>query len=339
MPKKSTRKLSLNAEDNLTKFFTQHANNEVFKKIENKFNVTIKINHVGFLVVKGQKETSERIFNILVSLNQFKSDITIEDVKNYVLDGKPIEETTSSESKFIDWKKLTFKNKNGQNITVKPKTDNQGKFIEEMTNKRIVLCNGSSGSGKTLLAVAVALKYLEEGVIKKIYITRPYVPSENFGFLPGSAEEKMLPFLMPIYNLMDNLIGRERRELYMKKGMIEVLPIAFARGMNIGAMNSPEICIVDESENLNLRQIYLMISRLGDNPASKMFFCGDEYQSDLSNHDKNSLSKMEEILKESPYISFIKFNKNDVVRSKEVKDIVERFEKYEYENKSKKPGN
>ena len=116
----------------------------------------------------------------------------------------------------------------------------------------------------------------------------------------------------------------------MSDGKIEILPIAFARGMNIGVMR-PEILIIDESENLTLKQMYLMLSRIGSNINSKIIFCGDSYQSDLGYKDENSLKKAEQILSGSKNVAFTTFTKEDVVRSVEVQEIVERFEQYEYE--------
>lgn len=325
--KKSTRKITLDANDRLTIFFKENESNQVFSEIESKFNVSMKINSVGMLVLRGDKSITANLEKCFNKLKNLKRKISLEDIYD-ILNGKIIidQEQETEES----WVQIEFRNKTGDTTIIKPKTINQNKLIEEILSKKVIFANGSSGTGKTLIAVCVALKMLEKGEIRKIWITRPNLPSESFGFLPGNIDEKMLPFFLPIYNMIDNLVGSERRIDYIEKGKIEILPVAFARGMNIGAMQ-PEFLIVDESENLTLKQMFLMLSRIGSHKNSKIILCGDAYQSDLGHKDENSLSTVEKILKGSKNVAFITFDKNDVVRSREVQEIVEMFEKYEFE--------
>lgn len=323
--KTTRRKLTFNSNDEITLLFKENKEHPVFKDIERKYNVELKINAVGILVARGDKDSTLELEQKFKTIT--KSPLVIDDLK-IVMDDSLIHEIEEDASALT----LEFKDKSGKVTVIKPKTEHQKEMIENIISKKIVFGNGASGTGKTMLAVCVALKMLEKGMIKKLWITRPNLPSESFGFLPGGIDEKMLPFFMPIYNIIDGLVGKERREDYIEKGWIEILPVAFARGMNIGSMQ-PEICIVDESENLTLKQMFLMLSRIGSHKNSKIIFCGDAYQSDLGHKDDNSLQKVERILKGAKAVGFVTFDKHDVVRSAEVQEIVERFEKYEAENK------
>lgn len=339
MKKKSTRKISIETSTKLVTFLKNLDDDkriELFKELFLKHGVELKLNPVGMLVVKASKPTSEAIYANLQALNKAKGPITFEGIYNAIVSEKEVVEEPEEEldPDSTQWTHIEFREKSGNTISIKPKTENQQLLVNEILNKKVIFANGASGTGKTMISVCVALKLLEKKAIKKIWITRPNLPSESFGFLPGNIDEKMLPFFLPIYNIIDNLIGKDRRVALIEKGSIEILPVAFARGMNIGT-TQPEILIVDESENLTLKQMFLMLSRIGADRNSKIILSGDSYQSDLGGKDDKSLVKVEKILKGLPSVAFITFNKNDVVRSKEVQEIVERFEKYE-EDKNKK---
>lgn len=333
MSKTSRRKLTFDATDEITLLFKENKEHPIFLEIQNKFNVELKLNAIGILVAKGDKEKTLELENRFKSLlSSIKKPLTIESMQS-VLD-ESVQNPAPDEPE-PEWNLIEFKNYHGKISRIAPKNEHQREFMEQIVNKKVIFGSGASGTGKTMIAVCVALKMLESGRIKKLFITRPYLPSENFGFLPGDIDEKMLPFFLPIYNIIDALIGRERREAYQKVNKIEILPAAFARGITIGGFQ-PEMCIVDESENLTNKQMFLMLSRIGSHQNSKIVFCGDSYQTDLGPRDADSLKRVETILKGSPYVGFTTFTREDVVRSIEVQDIVERFERYEYEQRNKK---
>jgi phosphate starvation-inducible PhoH-like protein len=257
--------------------------------------------------------------------------VTLKDIGDVILHNKAY---PGSAPPSTNWHKLDFND--GDRIhTIQPKTEHQKQLIDGVIGRQIIFANGEAGVGKTFLACAIALKFLEKRMIKKIVITRPAITSEDFGFLPGDIDEKMSPFLLPINSIFEELIGKEKRDKYIETGAIEILPIAYARGITLGNFEGV-ITIVDESENVELKNFYLMLTRLGDHPNSKIIFCGDSRQSDLSFNKKNSLDTVAEILKDSPYTSIVTFDKSDVVRSAVVKDIVARFEKYDDEKKKTK---
>ncbi len=325
MAKKSTRKITLEASDKLTVFFKENQNNKVFEDLESQFNVTIKINAVGMLVLRGDKESTAKLEECFNKLKNLKKPVVIEDIYN-VLDGK-LEIVSDEEYAKKSWAQLDFRDKRGQISSVRPKTPHQKELIQQIIDKKVVFAGGSAGAGKTFIACAVALKFLEQRLIKKIVVTRPHVAAEEFGFLPGDIDEKMAPFLYPIFSIFEEIIGREKRDEYITKGVIEILPVAFSRGVTLGGKEGV-ITIIDECENLTIKQAYLMLTRLGNHINSKIIFAGDELQTDLKKGG-NVLSVLKKILKESPYVGFIDFDSSDVVRSEIVKDILKRFEEYE----------
>lgn len=338
MAKKSTRKVTLEANDKLTIFFKQHEGEKVFRDLENKFNVTLKINAVGMLVIRGEKDTTLTLEQFFTTLKSLKRSISSEDIYN-ILEGKLVPEEEIPKD---IWTKLDFRDKAGRITTIKPKTPHQQELLEEILNKKVIFAGGSAGAGKTFIACALALKFLEQKLIRKIVVTRPHVTAEEFGFLPGDIDEKMMPFLYPIFSIFEEIIGKEKRDEYIQKGHIEILPVAFSRGVTLGGKDGV-ITIIDEAENLTIKQAYLMLTRLGNHINSKIIFAGDELQTDLRKGG-NALSTLKKILNASPYVGFVDFDSSDVVRSEIVKDILKRFEEYdrkmleeqEKENKNKR---
>jgi phosphate starvation-inducible PhoH-like protein len=327
--KKSTRKVTLESQDKFTIFVKEHIKSDTLLALASKFGVSIKLNNVGMLVIKGDKKGSERLKEEFGKLKTLKRAITIHDLQS-IVDGKPIEIDAAKLEKTKEggWNhSFSFKDKRGNVFTVDAKTQNQKLLMEAIFDNKVIFAGGSAGTGKTFIACAVALYFLEEKMIKKIVITRPHVASEDFGFLPGDIDEKMGPFLYPIYAIFEELMGREKRDEYVQKGLIEILPVAFSRGVTLGGKDGV-ITIVDESENLTVKQAYLMLTRLGNNINSKIIFSGDEVQTDLKK-DARTLSVLKTVLKDSPYVGFVDFDSSDVVRSEIVKDILKRFEDYE----------
>ena len=333
MAKNTARKVTLEADDKLTLFFKENESDKVFRELQKHFRVTLKLNAVGMLVIRGEKNTTAEVEEYFDRIKKTKKNIVIDDIYS-ILEGRDVEEIENGAPDKNDWSRLQFRNKTGSFYTVAPKSENQRLLIQEMLNKKVIFAGGSAGAGKTFIACAVALKFLEEKLIKKIVVTRPHVASEEFGFLPGTIDEKMAPFLYPIFSIFEEIIGREKRDAYIAKGQIEILPVAFSRGVTLGGQEGI-ITIIDECENLTVKQAYLMLTRLGGHINSKIIFAGDELQTDLKRNE-NVLSLLKKILKDSPYVGFIDFNSGDVVRSEIVKDILKRFEEYDAKQKEDK---
>ncbi len=187
---------------------------------------------------------------------------------------------------------------------------------------------GSAGTGKSYIAIAVGLKMLELKLVHKMIISRPPLETgQSLGFLPGDVNAKMEMFLIPIYNILAELVGKERRDKYIADGAIEILPIGHMRGTSWGARDGVYVC-VDEVQNMDFIQHKLVLTRIGSHPNSRVVLCGDQRQSDLRN-GKDTLSLIHSIIKPSKYVGSTIFNRNDVVRSEAVKDILGLIEDYE----------
>ncbi len=203
----------------------------------------------------------------------------------------------------------------------KCKTLNQYRFIKEIKNNDLVFAVGPAGTGKTFIAVLLAINALRKGDIHKIIITRPAVEAgESLGFLPGDLKEKIDPYLMPIYDALDSILGSEQKDKYIEKGVIEIMPLAYMRGRTL----DEAFIILDEAQNTTEKQMLMFLTRLGFN--SKMVVNGDITQIDL-NIQKNSsgLVKAISTLKNIDKIGFIEFQNNDVVRNPLVQQIIEKY--------------
>lgn len=203
----------------------------------------------------------------------------------------------------------------------KCKTYNQYRFVKEIKNNDLVFAIGPAGTGKTFLAVLLAVNALKKNEVQKIIITRPAVEAgESLGFLPGDLKEKINPYLMPIYDALDSILGIEQKEKLLEKGIIEVMPLAYMRGRTL----DESFIILDEAQNTTDKQMLMFLTRLGFN--SKMIVNGDITQIDLNISKNNSglvtaLNKLKDINR----ISFIEFNSNDVVRNPLVQRIIEKY--------------
>ena len=203
----------------------------------------------------------------------------------------------------------------------KAKTINQQRFINSIKEKDLTFAIGPAGTGKTFLAVLMAVSYLKKGTLNKIIITRPAVEAgESLGFLPGDLKEKIDPYLMPIYDALDSILGKEQKDKMIEKGTIEVIPLAYMRGRTL----EEAFIILDEAQNTTDKQMLMFLTRLGFN--SKMVVNGDITQVDLNiNKTRSGLKIACEKLKEIPEVGFIEFTGSDVVRHPLVSKIIEKF--------------
>lgn len=211
---------------------------------------------------------------------------------------------------------------------VRPRTVGQKKYIDDIKNNTIVLGIGPAGTGKTYLAVAMAAKAFKAHEINKIILTRPAVEAgEKLGFLPGDLQDKVDPYLRPLYDALFDMFGAENFNKYMEKGIIEVAPLAYMRGRTLeGAF-----IILDEAQNTTSEQIKMFLTRLGND--SKMVITGDVTQIDLPDSKTSGLVEAMKVLRNVDDISIHKFNEKDVVRHKLVQDIVKAYEKYTNERR------
>ena len=204
---------------------------------------------------------------------------------------------------------------------VAPKTANQRKYIDAIANNDLVFGIGVAGTGKSFLAVAMAVDALFKKQVSRIILTRPAVEAgERLGFLPGDLQDKVDPYLRPLYDALFDLVDNERVTKMLEKRIIEIAPLAFMRGRTL----SDAFIILDEAQNTTSEQMKMFLTRIGF--GSKAVVTGDRTQIDLPRGQKSGIKEAEVILKDLEGIEFVYFNDKDVVRHKLVQMIVRAYE-------------
>ena len=207
---------------------------------------------------------------------------------------------------------------------VKAKTIGQKQYVDAIKNNTIVFGVGPAGTGKTYLAVALAVKSFKAHDVNKIILTRPAVEAgEKLGFLPGDLQEKVDPYLRPLYDGLSDMLGLDSFQKLMEKGTIEVAPLAYMRGRTL----ENAFIILDEAQNTTPEQIKMFLTRLGN--GSKMVITGDITQIDLPNKQTSGLIEAINVLKNVDDIAIQEFNEKDVVRHKLVQEIIKAYEIYD----------
>ncbi len=271
------------------------------------------------IAIKGEKYANEKVKDAIEYLiNRFKSDkkidkndiITslnkemIKDIKNQSV-VQPLEEVIKTPKR-----------------SVIPRSKKQKEYVRALKTNQIIMSLGPAGTGKTYLAVAVALTMLLEKKVERIILSRPAVEAgERLGFLPGDMKEKIDPYLRPLYDSLHDLFNYDKIQKKIESGEIEIAPLAFMRGRTL--KNS--FAILDEAQNATKTQIKMFLTRIGEN--SKLVVNGDPSQIDLPNKSQSGLIESQKILKGIKEISVINFDHNDVIRHPLVSKIVEAYQK------------
>lgn len=218
---------------------------------------------------------------------------------------------------------------NGKPIIAR--TENQKKLANAFGENDLVFALGPAGSGKTYVAIALAVKALKNKEVKKIILSRPAVEAgEKLGFLPGDMKEKIDPYLQPLYDALQDMIPAAKLKEYMENNIIQIAPLAFMRGRTL----NDAVIILDEAQNTTPHQIKMFLTRLGLN--AKMIITGDMTQIDLPVSQISGLAQAIHILESISGIAQIEFNKSDIVRHKLVQRIVEAYEKHEFRQRAKR---
>ncbi len=295
--------------------------------IENKFDSTVVVRGDTVVIKGNQPEVDqiERIFKELLFILNKNGNLTTNDVETVVdlvtVNGEPAlpKSVTSGMSREeIDAVILYTKNQ-----IIKAKTDGQREYVRQVKVNDIVFAVGPAGTGKTYLAVAMAVASLKNHEITKIVLTRPAVEAgESLGFLPGDLKEKIDPYLRPLYDALDDMIAGEKLRTYIEKRVIEIAPLAYMRGRTL----NNAFVILDEAQNASAIQMKMFLTRLG--PNSRAIVTGDVTQIDLPNKTSSGLVQIQEVLKGVEGIEFVYFNRNDVVRHRLVKSIIDAYDKF-----------
>ncbi len=206
---------------------------------------------------------------------------------------------------------------------IKAKTATQIKYLEIARKNDICFAIGPAGTGKTYLAVAIAVAALKKGIVKRIVLTRPAVEAgESLGFLPGDFREKVDPYLRPLYDALKDMLPKDQLKAYIEKEVVEIAPLAYMRGRTL----NNAFVILDEAQNSTSLQMKMFLTRLG--PNSKAIVTGDVTQIDLPYKTISGLVQIQDILGHVDGVGFIYFNKDDVVRHRLVKDIINAYQDY-----------
>ena len=290
------------------------------KKIEKTLQVTV-LQRDSSIKIMGNNETVSKAVHVIKALSSLaanKGELTEQDV-DYCLSLS--EDDKEEEIVEID-KDIVARTFLGKPI--KPKTLGQKQYIDMIREKMIVFGIGPAGTGKTYLAMAMAVNAFKKNEVERIILTRPAIEAgEKLGFLPGDLQSKVDPYLRPLYDALFEIMGAESFNINLEKGLIEVAPLAYMRGRTL----DNAFIILDEAQNTTPSQMKMFLTRIGC--GSKVIVTGDGSQKDLPPNVKSGLDEAVKILKDIPEIGFNKFSTRDVVRHPLVQRIVKAYEDYE----------
>ncbi|MCA9726454.1 MAG: PhoH family protein [Candidatus Eisenbacteria bacterium] len=212
----------------------------------------------------------------------------------------------------------------GDKKAIKIRSVTQAQYVEAVLGHDVVFGIGPAGTGKTYLAVALAVRMLKEKAVDRIILSRPAVEAgERLGYLPGDLQEKVDPYLRPLYDALHDMISLEKLQRFMQLGVIEIVPLAYMRGRTL----SRAFIILDEAQNATLTQMKMFLTRLG--LGSKAVITGDVTQVDLDDPKKSGLVRIQPILGKVPSIRFVYFTDRDVVRHQLVREIILAFDRHQ----------
>lgn len=297
------------------------------KKIEKELNVDI-VDRNGNLKITGEEQAvldAQRMIDDLIKLSERGNTIDEQKI-DYAISLN--EEDEAGSILDID-DEVICHTVSGK--TVKPKTIGQMKYVEAIKKNMIVFGIGPAGTGKTYLAMAMAITAFKSGEVERIILTRPAIEAgEKLGFLPGDLQSKVDPYLRPLYDALYQIMGAESFLRNMEKGLIEVAPLAYMRGRTL----DNAYIILDEAQNTTQAQMKMFLTRIGF--GSKVVITGDDTQKDLPRDVVSGLDVAQRVLGRVEGISFINLTSKDVVRHPLVQKIVKAYEDYEQKMSKKK---
>jgi len=295
------------------------SNDQNLQMIENKFQSTLIIRGENIIIRGNPNEVKviEKVFNELIYILHRSGTLNINDVST-VLGLVDSNNNTNGSQKTYDSSNIIY---SGIKETIKIRSQKQREYFDKVQNNDLVFAIGPAGTGKTFLAVAMALASLKKNEVSKIILSRPAVEAgESLGFLPGDLTEKLDPYLKPLTDALFYMLSSDKLKNYMEKGVIEIIPLAYMRGRTLN--NS--FIILDEAQNATITQMKMFLTRLGAN--SKAVITGDITQIDLDRKENSGLINANKVLQNIEGIEFVYFSEKDVVRHKLVADIIKAYE-------------
>ncbi|NMB09740.1 MAG: PhoH family protein [Tissierellia bacterium] len=296
------------------------------KKLEDEFDVKMSIKENSLLITG--EETILEVLNLVL----FEIENTINTEKELTNQRLDYIIEMSKKGKLYNMDKILDKTicMNAKGKAIKPKTLGQKMYIEKIYNNDIVFGIGPAGTGKTYLAMATAVKAFRNNEVDRIILTRPAVEAgENLGFLPGDLQEKIDPYLRPLYDALFDIFGYENYLKLVDRGLIEVAPLAYMRGRTL----ENAYIILDEAQNTTNEQMKMFLTRLGY--GSKAIITGDITQVDLPRGKSSGLAQASKILKNVKGLDFMYFTSSDIVRHPLVQRIIDAYEDYDEKKESK----
>ena len=302
-------------------------NDTNLRVVEDKFDATIVVRGDTITVRGDQPEVDQldKIFKELIFILNKNGNLTPNDVETVidlvVANGEPAlprNVLSGLSREELDSVILYTKSQ-----IIRAKTPGQREYLRAVQKNDIVFAIGPAGTGKTYMAVAIAVASLKNHEITKLVLTRPAVEAgESLGFLPGDLKEKIDPYLRPLYDALDDMLPAEKLRSHIEKRVVEIAPLAYMRGRTL----NNAFVILDEAQNASAMQMKMFLTRLG--PNSRAIVTGDVTQIDLPSRSSSGLVQIQEVLKGVEGTAFVYFTRNDVVRHRLVKDIIDAYEKY-----------
>ena len=311
----TSKNLTLKPQDNIRLAKLCGTLDENLRQIESYMQVEIS-NRGNNFIIKGTEESVPKTSELIERLYSMAEDeeLTAKQLHLLMSDKSNDEKITD-----LDSDKLSIKCKKS---TIKPSSKSQEKFIDAVLNNDLVFGVGAAGTGKTFLAVAMAAYYLEQGIIKKIFLARPAIEAgEKLGFLPGDLAEKVNPYLQPVYDALNELVGSQYVTKLVEKNIIEIVPLAYMRGRTL----NDAFIILDEAQNTTIAQMKMFLTRIGF--RSKTVVTGDVSQVDLPKDTKSGLIDCLEFVDKIKGVKISNFDSSDVVRHRIVRDIINAYDK------------
>jgi phosphate starvation-inducible PhoH-like protein len=309
---------SIRIGDGVAEFFGTHDGN--IKYLESLLKVQVHIDDQNQLTIDGDDHNVQLVERLIEDYTQLRSEgvkFGNGDLKSII---RIISEDTSQSLRGVV---TSSKSLQAGKRNVTPKTLNQKLYVEAIEKYDMVFGIGPAGTGKTYLAVSMAVRNLLEKKINRIVLTRPAVEAgERLGFLPGTLQEKIDPYLKPLYDALYDMLDAERVDRHLERGVIEIAPIAFMRGRTL----NDAFVILDEAQNTTAEQMKMFLTRIGYN--SKAVITGDITQIDLPLGKVSGLIEARNVISGVEGISFVHFNERDVVRHPLVQRIVRAYETY-----------
>jgi len=301
--------------------------------LEERFDADIVVRGENITVRGEQPEIDqlEKIFKELIYILNKNGNLSANDIGTVIdlvtVNGEPaLPKNIASQVGSDELESVVLFTRNG---IIRSKTRGQKEYVRALRKNDIVFAIGPAGTGKTYLAVAMAVAALRNREVMKIILARPAVEAgESLGFLPGDLKEKVDPYLRPLYDALDDMIPPDKLKTYVEKRVIEVVPLAYMRGRTL----NNAIVILDEAQNASSLQMKMFLTRLGNN--SRAIITGDITQIDLPTKTISGLVQIQEILSGVDGVVFCYFDRNDVVRHKLVKDIIDAYDKYHNNGKT-----